>query len=108
MRVLRGADSAAMSCWLGAGSGERADERVRVTVRLVSVRRAALLWAEKFDGTFNDIFAMQDAISEQVARVLLWQLSGAESEQLTKHYTESAEAYQFYLKGRYCWNKRTE
>ena len=90
------------------GSVQRADERVRVTVRLVSVRRAALLWAEKFDGTLNDIFAMQDAISEQVARVLLWQLSGAESEQLTKHYTESAEAYQFYLKGRYCWNKRTE
>ncbi|PYS89892.1 MAG: hypothetical protein DMF64_16475 [Acidobacteria bacterium] len=90
------------------GSVQRADERVRVTVRLVSVRAQALLWAEKFDGTFNDIFAMQDAISEQVARVLLLQLSGAESEHLTKRYTESAEAYQFYLRGRYCWNKRTE
>jgi hypothetical protein len=34
-------------------------------------------------------------------------LTGEEKRRMTKRYTESAEAYQFYLKGRYHWNKRT-
>ncbi|MCA1616761.1 MAG: winged helix-turn-helix domain-containing protein, partial [Acidobacteria bacterium] len=89
------------------GSVQRVGEQIRVTVQLVSVRDGAQLWAEKFDEQFTDIFAVQDRISEQVARALTLTLSSAEKELLTKHYTENSEAYQLYLKGRYFWNKRT-
>ena len=78
-----------------------------VTVQLVSARDGAPLWAEKFDEQFTNIFAVQDRISEQVARALSLSLSSAEKELLTKRYTENSEAYQLYLKGRFFWNKRT-
>jgi tetratricopeptide (TPR) repeat protein len=71
----------------------------------VSVRDGAPLWAEKFDEQFTNIFAVQDRISEQTARALT--PGSTEQERLTKRYTESSEAHQLYLKGRYFWNKRT-
>jgi tetratricopeptide (TPR) repeat protein len=89
------------------GSLQRAGERVRVRVRLVRVADGGLLWADKFDMKFPDIFAVQDSISERVARSLAVRLSGEERRQMAKRYTENMEAYHLYLKGRYFWNKRT-
>ncbi len=89
------------------GTIQRLGDRIRVTVQLLSISDGAPLWAETFDATFTDIFAVQDIIAERVARALTLRLTGAELKQLTKHDTESAEAYQAYLKGRYFWNKRT-
>lgn len=90
------------------GRVQRAGERVRVTVQLVSVHDGAPLWAEKFDEKWTDIFTVQDSISEQVTRALMLQLSRAEQKILTKHETENTDAYQAYLRGRYYWNKFTE
>ncbi|MDX6695821.1 MAG: eukaryotic-like serine/threonine-protein kinase [Blastocatellia bacterium] len=90
------------------GRVQRAGERVRVTVQLVSVQDGAPLWAEKFDEKWTDIFTVQDSISAQVTQALMLQLSGAERRRLAKHETESADAYQAYLRGRYYWNQFTE
>lgn len=90
------------------GGVQRVGDRIRVTVQLVSVRDGTPLWAEKFDERFTDIFAVQDRISEQVARSLPLSLSSAEKEMLSKRYTANSEAYQLYLKGRYFSDKRTE
>jgi len=89
------------------GSVQRVGEQVRVTVQLVSVHDGTPLWAGAFDERFTDIFAVEDQISEQVARALTLTLSSAEKELLTKRYTEDSEAYRLYLTGRYFWNKRT-
>lgn len=89
------------------GSVQRVGGRIRVTVQLVTVKDRTPVWAEKFDEQFTDIFAVQDRISEQVARALTLTLSSTERELLTKHHTENSDAYQLYLKGRYFWNKRT-
>jgi tetratricopeptide (TPR) repeat protein len=78
-----------------------------VTVQVVNAVDGATIWAEKFDEKFTDIFTVQDSISEQVAGALTLKLSGDERKSLSKHYTESSEAYQSYLKGRYYWNKMT-
>jgi len=90
------------------GSIRRAGERLRVTARLVSVRDEAVLWADKFDEQFTDIFDVEDSISARVAEALALRVSGEEQQRLTRRYTNNAEAYQLYLKGRYFWNKRTE
>ncbi|HXG66582.1 MAG TPA: tetratricopeptide repeat protein [Blastocatellia bacterium] len=90
------------------GSIQKAGEKIRITARLISVRDGAQLWAGNFDETFESIFAAQDSISEQVAQALMLTLTGEESKSLAKRHTESSEAYLLYLKGRYCWNKRTE
>jgi TolB-like protein/DNA-binding winged helix-turn-helix (wHTH) protein/Tfp pilus assembly protein PilF len=90
------------------GTVQRAGDRVRVTVQLLDVRDGRPLWAESFDERQGDIFAVQDAISEQVAQAMRTRLGGEEQKRLRKHYTVSVEAYEAYLRGRHFWNKRTE
>ena len=89
------------------GRIQKLEDRIRVTVQLIRVSDGQPLWTEKFDEQFTNIFAVQDSISEQVARALALKLSPAEREQLTKRYTGNTEAFQLYLKGRYFWNKRS-
>lgn len=89
------------------GTIQRAGERIRVTARLVRIDDGETLWVETFDEKFTDIFAVQDAISQRMIASLKLRLSGEEHSHLAKHYTENAEAYQLYLKGRYFWNKIT-
>lgn len=88
------------------GTVQRAGDRVRVTVQLLDVRAGRPLWAQSFDEELRDIFAVQDAISQQVAEAMLTRLNGEEQQRLRKHDTDSVEAYQAYLRGRYFWNKR--
>jgi DNA-binding winged helix-turn-helix (wHTH) protein/tetratricopeptide (TPR) repeat protein len=90
------------------GSIRRAGERLRVTARLVSVADEAVLWADKFDEQFTDIFEVEDSISAKVAQALALKVSCEAQKRLMRRYTNNAEAYQLYLKGRYFWNKRTE
>lgn len=87
------------------GSVQRSGDTVRITVRLVRVSDGAPLWADTFDGTFTDIFSVQDSISERMASALTLNISGSEKKRLTKRYTDNVEAYQAYLKGRYYWSK---
>ncbi len=89
------------------GKIQHAGDRVRVTVQLVRVSDGSSLWAQTFDENFTDIFAVQDSISEQVVKALTLELSREERERMLKRYTESPEAYQAYLKGRYFLDKRT-
>jgi DNA-binding winged helix-turn-helix (wHTH) protein/TolB-like protein len=83
------------------GSIQRSDDKVRITIRLVRVADGTSIWANRFDEKFTDVFAIQDAISEQVAASLIGALTGQERRQLTRHPTDSAKAYQLYLQGRH-------
>jgi TolB-like protein/Tfp pilus assembly protein PilF len=89
------------------GSLQRQANRVRVTVRLLNVSNGASLWAGTFDEELTDIFALQDAISEQVAQALSVELSKEDRTRLVKHHTHSTPAYRLYLKGRYYWWKNS-
>jgi TolB-like protein/Flp pilus assembly protein TadD/class 3 adenylate cyclase len=89
------------------GNVQKLGDRIRVTVRLISVPDGASLWASTFDEKFTDVFAVQDAISQKVADALALRLSGDEQRRLTKRYTENIEAYQLYLTGRYHWSRLT-
>ena len=55
----------------------------------------------------SDLLATQREIATSIAERLQLKLSGEDAKGLTKKYTESNEAYQLYLKGRFQWNKRT-
>lgn len=89
------------------GSIQRWHDSIRVTVRLMKVSTGAALWAGTFDEKFTDIFAVQDAIAERIAGALALQLGSEEKQRLTRRYTDNAEAYEFYLRGRYHVNKLT-
>ena len=87
------------------GQIQKADGKIRLTVRMVRVGDGTPLWTDQFDEKITDIFAVQDSISKRVAEVLAVKLTGAERELLTKRFTENAEAYQLYMMGRYHLNR---
>lgn len=89
------------------GRIQKSDERVRVTVQLLRVSDGKPIWAAKFEEKFATAFALQDSISDRMAKVLESSLSREELERFAMRYTENAEAFQAYMKGRYWWNKRT-
>jgi len=90
------------------GSFQRAGSRIRATVQLVSVENGAVVWSDKVDDVFTDVFSIQDMISEQVSRTFLLTLTNQEKTQITKRITQNHDAYLHYLKGRYYWNKWTK
>jgi DNA-binding winged helix-turn-helix (wHTH) protein/Tfp pilus assembly protein PilF len=89
------------------GCIQHAKEGVRVNVQLQSVQDGAILWGAHFDEKFTNIFDVQDSISSQVIQALALQLSGHERELLARRNTESAAAYQAYLRGSYYLNQHS-
>src|SRR4030095_10680718 len=77
-------------------------------IRLLDTQTGQQIWEDRFDGAYTDLFDLEDRISEKAARNLLPRLTGGPAERITKRFTESHEAFDAYLKGRYFWNKRSE
>jgi len=89
------------------GSIQKAGDRVSVTVRLIDVRSGITMFSKSFDEQFTDILKVQDSISERVTQALSIKLTGEERALLTKHDTNSPEAYQLALQGQYFYKKQT-
>jgi len=82
------------------GSVRKERETVRINAQLVDATTGHHLWAERFDGTFADIFALQDRFTRKIVAALALKLTGDEQRKLTFRYTDNVEAYDAYLKGR--------
>jgi TolB-like protein/Flp pilus assembly protein TadD len=89
------------------GSVQRANDQIRVNVQLINALTDAHLWAETFDRKLTDIFAVESEIAKTITDTLQTKLSGSEQRAIAARPTESTEAHQLYLKGRFFWNKRT-
>jgi serine/threonine protein kinase/lipoprotein NlpI len=89
------------------GSVRKAGNRIRITTQLINVADGYQLWAEKYDRNLEDIFSIQDEISQAIVEKLKVRLFLTERQKLRKHFTEDLEAYNLYLKGRHFVNKRT-
>ncbi len=83
-------------------------DTVIVQAELMDVANGSQLWGGQYNRKAADVFALQEDLSKEISEKLRLRLTGEEKQRLTKRYTENAEAYQLYLKGRYYWNKRTE
>jgi serine/threonine protein kinase/tetratricopeptide (TPR) repeat protein len=83
-------------------------DSVEVSAELVNARDNSHLWGGHYSRKLNDLSSLQDDIAREISDSLRLKLSGAEQQQLARHATENGEAYQFYLQGRYHWNKRTK
>jgi len=86
------------------GSVRKAGNQLRITAQLINVEDGYHLWSEKYDRKLDDIFAIQDDISFQITENLKSKLVTIPKVDKEKH-TANLEAYEWYLKGRYYWNK---
>jgi serine/threonine protein kinase/tetratricopeptide (TPR) repeat protein len=79
-----------------------------IQTELVDVANGWQLWGERYNRSFEDVFAVQEEIAKEISEKLQLRLTGRERQKLAKRQTEDPEAYQLYLRGRYHWNKRNE
>jgi TolB-like protein/Tfp pilus assembly protein PilF len=89
------------------GSVQKSADQVRVNVQLINAASDAHLWAETYDRQLTDIFHIESEIAKKIADTLQAKLTGSEKRAIAAQPTENSEAHEFYLKGRYIWNKRT-
>ena len=90
-----------------AGIIRHVGDSIRVTAQLLDVHENATRWSASFVEQFSDVLELEDSIAEQVTRSLLPKLSGTEEALVTKRGTNSPEAHDAYLQGRYFWNQFT-
>ena len=88
------------------GSVRKAANRLRIAVELVNTENGYTLWSEIYDREMADVFAVQDEIVLAIVTQLKVELVDAPAARKTRA-VRSLEAYHQFLKGRYCWNKRT-
>jgi serine/threonine protein kinase/Tfp pilus assembly protein PilF len=82
------------------GSVRKAGNRIRITAQLISVRDGYHLWAERFDRLVEDIFDLQNEVSQKIVEALKVSLTESERELLTQKPTDDLRAYDFYMRGR--------
>jgi TolB-like protein len=81
------------------GSVRKSGSKVRITGQLIDATTGTHLWAERFEGTLEDIFELQDQIAGSVVGAISPQLERAEIERAKHKPTESLDAYDYYLRG---------
>ena len=72
---------------------------MRITAQLVDASTGTHLWADRFEGTLDDIFDLQDQVTASVVGLIAPQLERAEIERATRKPTENLDAYDYFLKG---------
>jgi TolB-like protein len=81
------------------GSVRKVGDQVRINAQLIDAPTQHHLWAERFDGSLNDIFALQDKIARKIIASLAVKLTEGEQEHVYRKETDSIEAYDAFLKG---------
>ena len=82
------------------GSVRKMGNRLRITAQLVNVADGYHLWSERYDREMEDVFAIQDDISQAIVKALKVILSEGEKKQIEKARVENVAAYDYYLRGR--------
>ena len=85
---------------------QRGDQLI-VSAELIDGRTNHNLWGDQYDRKLSDVLAIQQEITRAISDKLREHLSGEPKKQAVRGGTNDPEAYQFYLKGRYYWEKRT-
>lgn len=80
------------------GSVRRAGNNLRITAQLIDANNDAHLWAEKYNGTLDDVFNIQEKVSRSIAESLKMKLSNEEIKRISQRPIDNPQAYEYYLK----------
>ncbi len=81
------------------GSVRRAGDQVRINAQLIDATTGGHLWAERYDGSITDVFALQDKVTAKIVSALAVNLTATEKTQVARMPTQNLEAYDYYLRG---------
>jgi TolB-like protein/Tfp pilus assembly protein PilF len=85
--------------YLLEGSVRKSSNRVRIAGQLIDASSGTHLWADRFEGTIEDVFELQDQVTARVVWAIAPRLQQAEIERARRKPTESLDAYDLYLRG---------
>lgn len=88
-----------------SGTLARHGEELRVEAELVDVRNGSLLWGQQYDRKLSDTATVQQEVVRDLSKKLKLRFRGEDKSNPRKRVTESPEAYDLYLRGRYQWNR---
>jgi len=91
-----------------AGTVRKSGPRLRITAQLAAADDGRTLWSERYDRALDDVFTIQDEIARTIVSTLRTTFLADIADPTPQRYTHNLEAYSLYLKGRYCWNKRSQ
>ena len=81
------------------GSVRRAGERVRVTAQLIDANSGRQVWTERFDRRMDDIFDLQDELTQRIAATVVPELEQEEHKRAVLKPPHNLDAWEFYLRG---------
>jgi TolB-like protein/class 3 adenylate cyclase len=90
------------------GSIQRINNKIRINAQLISAGLDEHLWAETYDGSFDDIFEIQGNVARSIAAVLNTTLTDLDNKRLGKVNTHNLQAYEMYLQGKFYMAKRNK
>jgi len=82
-------------------------EKLVIKAELVDTEDGSQLWGGQYQRKLEDLFTIEQELSREICDHLKLHLNEEERQRLTRRYTENAEAYQHFLKGRYYWHQRS-
>jgi serine/threonine-protein kinase len=91
-----------------ASSLRQYGDELSINVELVDTADNRRIWGDSYQIDRDQIFEVQDNITNSITESLRLELTGEEQERIAKRYTESSDAFKAYARGQYLWNKRTE
>ena len=90
------------------GAVQLEGDRVRITARLVDASTDQQIWAENYDRELRNVLLLQSEVAQDIAKQIDLELTPQQQQRLRASARPVVpEAYQYYLLGRYYWNKRT-
>ena len=90
------------------GSVRRFNDRVRISAQLIQVSDESCLWSETYDRELADVFTIQHEVARKIGASLAFELLPEQRPEPVAPPTNSAQAHEAYLYGRFLWNRRTE
>jgi len=90
------------------GSVRKVGSKVRITAQLIDGKSGGHIWADRYDGTLDDIFDLQDKVTYQIVDALKVRLLPEEEHAIRQVPTTNIQAYDYYLKGRQFFHIFTE
>jgi len=87
------------------GSVRKANNRIRITGQLIDATSGNHIWADRFEGGFEDVFQLQDQVTASVVGAIAPKLEQAEIERSLRKPTQNLQAYDYYLQGVSCLQK---
>jgi len=90
------------------GAMMRSGDRVRITAQLIQAATDKHLWAETYERDLRDVLVLQSEVAQAIAREVQVKLTPQEQARFVRARPVNPEAYEFYLRGLFFWEKRTE